>query len=41
MKKKHNKNKQTPSKIVNIANWDVKQAHRGLFDESEYRVYPQ
>ena len=37
MKKKHNKNKQTPSKI---ANWDVKQAHRGLFDESKYRVYP-
>ena len=28
MEKKHNKNKQTQSKIVNIANWDVKQAQR-------------
>ena len=41
MGKKRNKNKQTQSKIVNIAHWDVKQAHRGLFNESKYRVYPR
>ena len=40
-KKKPNKNKQTQSKSVSIANWDVRQAHRGLFNESKYRVYPQ
>ena len=28
MKKKHNKNEQIQSKIVNIANWDVKQAQK-------------